>query len=115
MHRLCVVTALVAGMAVLVAPAAAQGTAERLYVMECGQGAVPDLSRWSPGVNVGKKTEYVTNCYLVRHAQGWMLWETGAGDDLIKVPEGRGSFHALAAAPHAFLHSSTKSASNLPT
>jgi len=92
MHRLCVVTALVAGIAGLAAPAAAQGTAERLYVMECGQGAVPDLSRWSPGVNVGKKTEYVTNCYLVRHAQGWMLWETGAGDDLIKVPEGRGSF-----------------------
>jgi N-acyl homoserine lactone hydrolase len=34
-------------------PAAAQtGTIERLYVLECGQGQVGDLSRWSPGVNV---------------------------------------------------------------
>ena len=92
MNRLCFIAMLFAGIAISTAPASAQGTAERLYVLECGQGAVPDLSRWSPGVNVGKKTEYVTNCYLVRHAQGWLLWETGAGDDLIKVPEGRGSF-----------------------
>ena len=92
MKRLCFVTALAASIAALATPAAAQGTAERLYVMECGQGAVPDLSRWSPGVNVGVKTEYVTNCYLVRHGKGWLLWETGAGDDLVNVPEGRGSF-----------------------
>jgi len=92
MKRLCAITALAAAMAVVATAAAAQGTAERLYVMECGQGAVPDLSRWSPGVNVGVKTEYVTNCYLVRHPKGWLLWETGAGDDLINVPEGRGAF-----------------------
>ncbi len=76
-------------------PAVAQtapGTAERLYVIECGQGQVPDLSRWSPGVNVGKKTEYVTNCYLIKHAQGYMLWETGLNDELVNVPEGRGEF-----------------------
>ena len=92
MKRLCAVAALAAGIAAFATPAAAQGAAERLYVMECGQGAVPDLSRWSPGVNVGVKTEYVTNCYLVRHAKGWLLWETGAGDDLVNVPEGRGTF-----------------------
>ena len=90
MYRFILMLALAA--AALPMQAAAQGTAERLYVMECGQGAVPDLSRWSPGVNVGVKTEYVTNCYLVRHAKGWLLWETGAGDDLVNIPEGRGNF-----------------------
>ena len=93
MKRLRFVAALAVVSAIaLAAPASAQGTAERLYVMECGQGAVPDLSRWSPGVNVGVKTEYVTNCYLVKHAKGWLLWETGAGDDLVNIPEGRGTF-----------------------
>jgi N-acyl homoserine lactone hydrolase len=91
MHRFSFIVAL-ATATTLAVPAAAQGTAERLYVMECGQGAVPDLSRWSPGVNVGKKSEYVTNCYLIKHAQGWLLWEAGVGDELINVPEGRGAF-----------------------
>ena len=68
MKHSCIV-ALAAAIA-FATPVAAQGTAERLYVMECGQGSVPDLSRWSPGVNVGVKTEYVTNCYLVRQAKG---------------------------------------------
>ena len=78
---------------VLATPAIAQtGNAERLYVIECGQGQVPDLSRWSPGVNVGTKTEYVTNCYLIKHAQGYMMWELGVGDALAGVPEGRGQF-----------------------
>ena len=86
---------LAAAVWVLATPAIAQtapGAVERLYVIECGQGQVPDLSRWSPGVNVGKKTEYVTNCYLIKHAQGYMLWEMGVGDELANVPEGRGSF-----------------------
>ena len=91
MHRFKFMLAL-AAVAALPTPAVAQGTAERLYVMECGQGQVPDLSRWSPGVNVGRKSEYVTNCYLVRHAQGWLLWEMGVGDYMVNVPEGRGAF-----------------------
>jgi len=27
---------------------------ERMYVIECGENHVKDLSRWTPGVNVGK-------------------------------------------------------------
>jgi len=85
-----------AGLAALAVPAGLQaqapGTAERLYVIECGQGQVPDLSRWSPGVNVGKTSQYVTNCYLIKHAQGYLLWELGLGDELFGRPEGRGAF-----------------------
>ena len=87
------IIALAAAAWVLASPAAAQtGTVERLYVLECGQGQVGDLSRWSPGVNVGKKTEFVTNCYLIKHAQGYMMWETGLADEVAAMPEGRGGF-----------------------
>jgi N-acyl homoserine lactone hydrolase len=67
----------------------AQGAAERLYVIDCGHGATADLSRWSPGVNAGRTLDFVTNCYLVRHAQGYLLWELGVGDAVAKMPEGR--------------------------
>jgi N-acyl homoserine lactone hydrolase len=64
-------------------------TAERLYVIECGQGRAPNQARWSPGVNEGKPFDMVTNCFLIKHAQGWMLWETGVGDTFASLQEGR--------------------------
>ena len=27
---------------------------QRLYILNCGEGVAGDISRWSPGVNVGK-------------------------------------------------------------
>jgi len=65
------------------------GTAERLYVLQCGQGSAPDQSRWSPGVNEGKPLDMVTNCYLIKHAQGYLMWETGVGDSFASLAEGR--------------------------
>ena len=58
-------------------PAAAQGTVDRLYVMDCGHNAATDQSRWTPGINVGKPIELSDNCYLIRHGADWMLWDTG--------------------------------------
>src|SRR5262245_16152221 len=69
-----------------------RGTVERLYVIECGQGHADDVSRWSPGVNVGKPIDYVSNCYLIKHPRGYMMWEAGVGDEIAALPEGRGSF-----------------------
>ncbi len=80
---------IIVAAAMLAVPAAAQGTAERLYVIDCGHGATADLSRWSPGVNLKKRHDFVTNCYLVRHAQGYLLWELGVGDAVATMPEGR--------------------------
>jgi N-acyl homoserine lactone hydrolase len=55
-------------------PGLAQGgTVERLYILNCGEGVAGDISRWSPGVNVGKSMDFVDNCYLIKHAQGWMM------------------------------------------
>jgi glyoxylase-like metal-dependent hydrolase (beta-lactamase superfamily II) len=89
MNRLCVVIALAAGIAAFATAAAAQGTADRLYVMECGHGATADLSRWSPGINVRKPLDFITPCFLIRHAKGYLLWELGIGDAFAKIPEGR--------------------------
>jgi glyoxylase-like metal-dependent hydrolase (beta-lactamase superfamily II) len=87
------VGALVAATAVLASwagpgPAQAAGV-ERLYVLQCGQGHATDLSRWTPGLNVGVPVDVVDNCYLIRHAQGYLLWDTGVGDAVASMPEGR--------------------------
>src|SRR4051794_36157833 len=53
-------------------PAPAQATKpgiERLYILNCGEGVAGDISRWSPGVNVGKSMDFVDSCYLIKHAQ----------------------------------------------
>jgi N-acyl homoserine lactone hydrolase len=71
------------------ASAASAAGAERLYVLDCGRLSAPDQSRWSPGINVGVPIELSDNCYLIRHAQGWFLWDTGLSDALAALPEGR--------------------------
>ena len=67
-----------------------QGTSgvQRLYVMNCGEGVAGDISRWSPGVNEGKSMDFVDNCYLIKHAKGWMLWDTGIMDAVAGMPDG---------------------------
>ena len=61
---------------------------ERLYVLDCGLAHAPDQSRWSPGVNVGKALDVSDNCYLIKHAQGWMMWDTGIDDAVADMPNG---------------------------
>jgi N-acyl homoserine lactone hydrolase len=71
------------------AQAQAKPGVERLYILNCGEGTAGDISRWSPGVNEGKSMPFVDNCYLIKHAQGWMLWDTGLTDELAVKPEGQ--------------------------
>jgi glyoxylase-like metal-dependent hydrolase (beta-lactamase superfamily II) len=59
-----------------------------MYVIECGENHVKDVSRWTPGVNVGKPHVFGNHCYLIRHASGWMLWDTGNADRLAAMPNG---------------------------
>jgi N-acyl homoserine lactone hydrolase len=68
-------------------PASAAGI-EKLYVLDCGHISAPDQSRWSPGVNVGVPLELSDNCYLIKHAQGWFLWDTGLKDSIAATPDG---------------------------
>ena len=62
---------------------------ERLYILYCGEGTAGDISLWSPGVNVGKTMEFSVNCYLIKHAQGWLLWDTGVADAVAAMPDGQ--------------------------
>ncbi len=61
---------------------------EKLYILDCGQGVAGDISRWSPGVNEGKSMNFVDSCYLIKHAQGWFLWDTGVADAVAAMPDG---------------------------
>jgi len=61
---------------------------DRMYVINCGENHVKDVSRWTPGVNIGKPHVFANHCYLIKHAQGWMLWDTGNADRLAALPNG---------------------------
>jgi N-acyl homoserine lactone hydrolase len=81
-----------AGLALTADAAWAQGRGvERLYILNCGEGVAGDISRWSPGVNVGKSMDFVDNCYLIKHTQGYFLWDTGVADAIAAMPNGQPS------------------------
>jgi N-acyl homoserine lactone hydrolase len=61
---------------------------ERMYVFNCGEIAIKDISHWSPGVNAGQAFEFSNNCYLIRHAKGLMLWDSGYADSVAARPDG---------------------------
>jgi len=71
-----------------VALARAEGGLERLYILDCGTNLAKDQSRWTPGVNEGKAIEFSDNCYLLRHAKGLLLWDTGITDAVAAMPDG---------------------------
>jgi N-acyl homoserine lactone hydrolase len=79
MQRLGVVSILVT-LLTLSAAMAQPGGVDRLYVFDCGDAHAPDQARWSPGVNVGKPIDISDNCYLIHHAQGYLMWDTGVPD-----------------------------------
>jgi N-acyl homoserine lactone hydrolase len=66
----------------------AKAGVERLYILNCGEGVAGDISRWSPGLNEGKSMDFVDNCYLIKHTQGWFLWDTGISDAVAAMPNG---------------------------
>jgi N-acyl homoserine lactone hydrolase len=66
----------------------ARGAVQGMYVLNCGESRTTDLSMWSPGFNVGKTWEFSDNCYLIKHENGWMLWDTGMSDAIANMPEG---------------------------
>lgn len=72
---------------------AAEPYADRMVVFNCGEAHAEDQGRWSPGVNVGKGFDMSDNCYLIRHGDQWLLWDTGIDDRIADLPAGeRNSF-----------------------
>ena len=77
-----------AAMSALAASAQTKTGVDKLYIINCGEGVAGDISRWSPGVNVGKSMDFVDNCYQSHHTQGWQLWDTGITDAIAAKPDG---------------------------
>src|SRR5262245_41743205 len=62
---------------------------ERMYVLYCGDIHLNDASSFTPGAS-GPGHLSVT-CYLIKHARGWVLFDTGVGDHIVKMPDGQKS------------------------
>jgi N-acyl homoserine lactone hydrolase len=91
MIRTSVLAAALLSAVVSINPGHAQSAkpgVEKLYILNCGEGVAGDISRWSPGVNEGKSMDFVDTCYLIKHAQGWFLWDTGIPDAVAAMPNG---------------------------
>jgi len=91
----------IAAIAVMAALAGCAGTGgdppaavERLYVISCGENHVKDLARWA-AADAGKSIQFKNHCYLIRHARGWMLWDTGNSDAFAALPNGNSVFGGL--------------------
>jgi glyoxylase-like metal-dependent hydrolase (beta-lactamase superfamily II) len=89
-QRIAVVALLLSGALGLISGQAQSDATgvEKLYILNCGEGVAGDISRWSPGVNEGQSMDFVDNCYLIKHAQGWFLWDTGIADAVAAMPGG---------------------------
>ena len=62
---------------------------ERMYVISCGENHVKDLARFTgQPADKDKAVVFSDYCYLIEHARGWMLWDTGNADRLAAMPNG---------------------------
>jgi N-acyl homoserine lactone hydrolase len=62
---------------------------ERLYVLYCGDIALTDASSFTPGSS--GPGALAVSCYLIKHRQGWLLWDTGIPDAIASMPTGQKS------------------------
>src|SRR5437899_12861696 len=55
----------------------------RLYAIDCGRIRVSDMSAFSDtGELDGRPATVVDSCFLIRHPNGTLLWDTGLSDEL---------------------------------
>lgn len=60
----------------------------KLYVFDCGENVVKDISLFSPGVDKNISKKLVASCYLIKHPKGTLMWDTGLSDSLISKVDG---------------------------
>jgi glyoxylase-like metal-dependent hydrolase (beta-lactamase superfamily II) len=64
------------------------GVAERLYRLDCGHSVANDESVWTPGKNIGRSVEFSSTCWLIKHKNEWVLWDTGVPEATLNDPRG---------------------------
>ncbi len=62
--------------------------AEKLYRLDCGHSLANDESVWTPGENVGRDIEFSSTCWLIKHGNQWLLWDTGVPEAALNDPRG---------------------------
>lgn len=97
MKKLLLSTALIASFLTLnTAQAEDTQTDLKLYSLNCGKIHVSDLNVFSDTDQyIGLEKTLNVGCYLIKHNDDWLLWDTGLSSDLAKNPEGmtNGPFH----------------------
>lgn len=68
---------------------------ERLYALDGGLATAPDKSVYSPGHEEGEPVALSCNCYLIRRAGEWILWDTGIEDALFRRSGGKVIAHGI--------------------
>jgi N-acyl homoserine lactone hydrolase len=64
------------------------GFADKLFRLDCGHSLANDESVWTPGENVGQSIEFSSTCWLIRHGNKWLLWDTGVPESTLNNPKG---------------------------
>ncbi len=63
--------------------------AMRLYAIDCGRLDYTNMDGFSDTDDyAGQTGSLVVPCFLVRHGDDWMLWDTGVGDRIAALPNG---------------------------
>jgi N-acyl homoserine lactone hydrolase len=62
--------------------------ADRLYRLDCGHSLANDESVWTPGQNVGRSIQFSSTCWLIKHRNEWLLWDTGVPESTLHDPRG---------------------------
>jgi N-acyl homoserine lactone hydrolase len=67
---------------------ASAGFADKLFRLDCGRSVANDESVWTPGENVGRTVEFSSTCWLMKHGNQWLLWDTGVPESALNNPKG---------------------------
>jgi len=61
----------------------------KLYALECGLVQVNNLAIFNPYIPKGTRMDLPSPCFLIQHPEkGYLLWDAGLNDALIKYQEG---------------------------
>lgn len=70
-------------------PVESTAPAIKLYAMNCGDFAFPDLDAFADdGSMKGVAGKLVDPCYLIRHPSGDLIWDTGVPESIAESPNG---------------------------
>lgn len=71
------------------------GVADRLYRLDCGHSLANDESVWTPGENVGRSIQFSSTCWLMKHGNEWLVWDTGVPESALNNPRGWSTIPSL--------------------